>query len=172
VNYHLIIGDETVQIDVSPSDDGDSARFILNDKTYEVQYQMISDRHLLLVVNGTATEVFVGQDEDGKQIFLRGRIYRVRDQDQVASTRGRRGLEDTPGDVTPPMPAVVVRILVTVGQPVEKGQGLLVVSAMKMETTLVAPSAGRVKQINTTVDAKVVPGDILVEIEEEVSEND
>jgi biotin carboxyl carrier protein len=51
---------------------------------------------------------------------------------------------------------------------VKRGQGLVVVSAMKMQTTLRAPSNGRVKKINTSIDAKVAPGDILVEIEEEV----
>ena len=76
-------------------------------------------------------------------------------------------MDQPPGDVTPPMPSVVVRILVEEGDRVKKGQGLVVVTAMKMETTLKAPYNGRVKAIKTTVDAKVAPGDILVEIEEE-----
>jgi biotin carboxyl carrier protein len=37
---------------------------------------------------------------------------------------------------------------------------------MKMETTLKAPFDGVVKQIKTTLQAKVMPGDQLVEIEE------
>jgi len=41
-----------------------------------------------------------------------------------------------------------------------------VVSAMKMETTLKAPFDGVVKHINTRVDARVMPGDILVDMEE------
>ena len=68
------------------------------------------------------------------------------------------------------MPSVVVRIMVEEGDLVKKGQGLIVVTAMKMETTLVAPSDGRVIKINTSIDAKVAPGDILVEVEEEENE--
>jgi biotin carboxyl carrier protein len=64
------------------------------------------------------------------------------------------------------MPAVVVRILVAEGDLVKAGQGLVVVSAMKMEAVLAAPHGGLVKRINTTLEAKVAPGDILVEIEE------
>jgi len=64
------------------------------------------------------------------------------------------------------MPAVVVRVLVREGEEVAKGQGLVVVTAMKMEATLKAPFDGLVKQINTTLQAKVMPGDRLVEIEE------
>jgi Pyruvate carboxylase len=40
-----------------------------------------------------------------------------------------------------------------------------VLSAMKMETTLVSPFDGIVKAVNTSSGDKVLPGDILVEIE-------
>ena len=72
------------------------------------------------------------------------------------------------------MPAVVVRILIQEGDQVEKGQGLVVVSAMKMETTLCAPLAGEVTAIHTSVEEKVAPGEILVEIktpEQETTKN-
>jgi len=74
--------------------------------------------------------------------------------------------------VTPPMPAVVVRILVNEGDWVSKGQGLIVVSAMKMETTLKAPMDGQVLKINTALQAKVMPGDRLVDIQEVSKEDD
>ncbi|HUU02876.1 MAG TPA: biotin/lipoyl-containing protein [Myxococcota bacterium] len=69
-----------------------------------------------------------------------------------------------PGDVTPPMPAVVVRILSEPGQHVERGQALVVVSAMKMETTLVAPRDGVVLAVNVAEGDKVSPGQVLVEL--------
>ncbi len=65
------------------------------------------------------------------------------------------------------MPSVVVRVLVKEGDRVVKGQGLVVVTAMKMETTLKAPHSGVVRKVNTYPEAKVMPGDILVEIEKE-----
>jgi biotin carboxyl carrier protein len=48
---------------------------------------------------------------------------------------------------------------------VVKGEALVVVSAMKMEMTLVAPYSGTVRAVNTQVGAQVSPGEILVEIE-------
>ena len=63
------------------------------------------------------------------------------------------------------MPAVVTQILVAQGQTVEKGQGLLVVSAMKMDTILTAPFAGVVTRINVTEGEKVAPKQVLVDIE-------
>ena len=70
-----------------------------------------------------------------------------------------------PGAVTPPMPAKVVAVLVAEGQAVGRGDPLVVVSAMKMETQLVSPLAGRVKSVRTQAGAQVRPGEILVEVE-------
>ena len=97
---------------------------------------------------------------------IEGGVYRVEEVDQARKRKKRAGLDETPGEVTPPMPAVVVRILVQEGETVVKGQGLMVVSAMKMETTLKAPVDGVVRKIKTGLQAKVMPGDRLVEIEE------
>ena len=69
-----------------------------------------------------------------------------------------------PQNVTPPMPSVVVKVLVENGDAVTKGQGLVIVSAMKMETTLNAPYDGVVTGIHAEEGGKVMPGDILVDV--------
>ena len=171
--FRLKISEETVDVDVSNSGSEQNTEFIVGEKTYNVRFQAITDACLHLIVDGNSTEAFVVKSGQGKHVFVNGRSFLVQDADTLPMRRARRsGLEQTPGDVTPPMPAVVVRILVAEGDMVKKGQGLIVVSAMKMETTLVAPSDGKVAKINTSVDAKVAPGDILVEIEEEEAENE
>ncbi|HEY6104737.1 MAG TPA: biotin carboxylase N-terminal domain-containing protein, partial [Anaeromyxobacteraceae bacterium] len=72
-----------------------------------------------------------------------------------------------PGAVTPPMPAVVIAVLVEEGRTVARGEPLVVVSAMKTESQLVSPLAGRVRSVNTRVGARVRPGEILVQVEPE-----
>ena len=49
--------------------------------------------------------------------------------------------------LTSPMPGKVVKLLVTEGQEVEAGQGVVVVEAMKMENELKSALAGKVKEI-------------------------
>jgi len=49
--------------------------------------------------------------------------------------------------LTSPMPGKVVKLLVTEGQEVEAGQGVIVVEAMKMENELKSALAGKVKEI-------------------------
>ena len=166
--FRLKISEETVDVDVSNSGSEQNAEFTVGEKAYAVRFQAITDACLHLIVDGRSMEAFVAKSGQGKNVFVNGRSFLVQDADTLPSRRARRsGFEQTPGDVTPPMPSVVVRILVAEGDIVKKGQGLIVVSAMKMETTLAAPSDGKVIKINTSVDAKVAPGDVLVEIEEE-----
>ncbi len=63
------------------------------------------------------------------------------------------------------MPSIVVAVLVVEGQRVERGEPLVVVSAMKTESQLASPVAGRVRAVRASVGAKVRPGEILVEVE-------
>ena len=54
----------------------------------------------------------------------------------------------SPLQCTPTTPSMVAKVLVAAGDLVERGQPVVVLSAMKMETTLVAPHAGRVAALN------------------------
>jgi acetyl/propionyl-CoA carboxylase alpha subunit len=172
LKYRLKAGEEASEIEVSSTENPQCLRITMADKGFDVAFQRISDHCLWMVVDGKATKAFVAQAGEGTHVFLAGRCYLVQDADRLAMGAPRRGgPEETPKEVSPPMPSVVVRILVSEGAPVKKGQGLIVVTAMKMETTLAAPFDGKVKKINVSINQKVAPGDLLVEIEEEVPGN-
>jgi len=60
-----------------------------------------------------------------------------------------------------PMPGKVVRVLVNAGDPVEVGQGLLVVEAMKMQNEIRSPKSGRVEKLFVSEGQTVNAGDLL-----------
>lgn len=72
---------------------------------------------------------------------------------------------DDGGLVHAPMPAVVVSIAVKPGDVVEAGDRLAVLEAMKMETQLVAPLAGKVRKVMTMPNVQVNTGAPLFQIE-------
>ena len=63
------------------------------------------------------------------------------------------------------MPGKVVRVLVSEGEQVEAGAGLVVVEAMKMQNELKSPKTGRVVRIAAQPGATVNAGEVLVTIE-------
>ncbi|MBC7896373.1 MAG: biotin attachment protein [Cytophagaceae bacterium] len=69
-----------------------------------------------------------------------------------------------PRPLVAPMPGLVVRIHVELGDHVEAGQGLVAMEAMKMENELRSPSAGTVVQIHARLGQAVEKGALLVEL--------
>ena len=62
------------------------------------------------------------------------------------------------------MPGQVLKVLVTVGQPVSAGAPLVILEAMKMEQTLRASTDGVVEAVLVKPGDVVAPGDSLIKI--------
>ena len=82
-------------------------------------------------------------------------------RDLSAPTAGPVG----PAPVRAPMPGLVVRVNVKVGDEVQAGQGLVVMEAMKMENELRATAAGRVRSVEVSPGTAVEKGALLVALE-------
>ncbi len=68
-------------------------------------------------------------------------------------------------EIHAPMPALVVKIEVSVGDEVQPGQGLIILEAMKMENEIKAHDHGKVKQIHVTKGTAVEKGELLMLLE-------
>ncbi len=79
----------------------------------------------------------------------------------TAAVSGPKG----PAPVVAPMPGLIVRVSVAVGDTVQAGQGVVVMEAMKMENELRASASGRVKSVSAVPGTPVEKGMVLVELE-------
>jgi len=77
----------------------------------------------------------------------------------------RRADAAKPGEVSAPIPGAVTLLHVAAGEKVTKGEKLLVLEAMKMQTTVYAPVAGLVKEICVKARDAVEARDLLLVIE-------
>ena len=102
-------------------------------------------------------------------LWLDGFRYEVEALDE--RTRAIRALSGAgkeatgPAPLIAPMPGMIVRISVAVGDTVQAGQGLIVMEAMKMENELRAATAGTVKAILAREGTAVEKGALLLELE-------
>ncbi|MGE0787263.1 MAG: pyruvate carboxylase [Sandaracinaceae bacterium] len=108
-------------------------------------------------------------DERGERVVyfhLNGqpRQVRVRDKSATATVKVREKATGATGSVGAPMPGTVVRVDVKEGDDVEKGVPLCVLSAMKMETVVAAPLAGKVVRVAAAAGDVLAASDLLVEI--------
>lgn len=63
------------------------------------------------------------------------------------------------------MPGTVIKLLVSVGDQVSKGEHLMVTEAMKMETTIQAPKDGTIARITVSEKERIATGDLLIVLE-------
>jgi pyruvate carboxylase len=90
----------------------------------------------------------------------------VRDRSRQAAVEARpRADPACPGQVGAPIPGAISGISVDLGQAVSKGDRLLVMEAMKMQSTLYSPVAGKVVQKLVNVGDKVNAKDLLLVID-------
>ena len=66
--------------------------------------------------------------------------------------------------VTAPITGVVLKVMVSEGQSVSEGEPLLILEAMKMESSLTSPCAGVIQAVHIKAGAQVRTGDALIEV--------
>jgi pyruvate carboxylase subunit B len=81
-------------------------------------------------------------------------------RDLTAAAGGATG----PAPLVAPMPGMIVRVAVAVGDVVQAGQGLIAMEAMKMENELRAAGPGTVTAVRVVPGTAVQKGAILVEL--------
>ncbi|SFG38742.1 pyruvate carboxylase [Sporolactobacillus nakayamae] len=72
--------------------------------------------------------------------------------------------KDNPHQIGASMPGTVVKILVSSGERVKKGDHLLVTEAMKMETTVQSPVDGTIKKVFVNENDVIETGDLMIEL--------
>jgi acetyl/propionyl-CoA carboxylase alpha subunit len=165
VRYFVTIGDRTLEVDLTgatPRVDGT-----------EIDAELVTIpgspfRHLLADGRGHALSATPG-DRRGRWSLQLGadrlsldvvdeRTQTIREMTGGAEAEAERAL-------IAPMPGLVLRIEVEVGQTVKAGQGLVVVEAMKMENELKSPADGTVARIDVEPGRTVEKGATLIVLE-------
>ncbi len=109
--------------------------------------------------------------EDGNRtVFfeLNGRPREVDIRDKSLKVQGEqreKANPANPGHVGAPLPGMVTVVAVNEGQTVHRNDRLLVIEAMKMQTTVYAPMAGRIVKLYAEAGKQVDLKDLLVVLE-------
>jgi pyruvate carboxylase len=133
---------EEVAVDIEPG------------KTLIIKFLTISEPH----ADGTRTVFF--------ELNGQPREVTVTDKSLTPSEAVRAKAD--PGNskqIGSSMPGMVVTVAVQPEDKIAKGQKLMTLEAMKMETTIAAEADGKVKEVHVTTGTQVEAGDLLITLE-------
>ena len=103
------------------------------------------------------------------QFELNGQPRSVHVKDKragVSEAKRMKALKGVTGSIGAAMPGVVLETKVKKGDTVTKGDPLILMSAMKMETVITSPCDGVVKHVVVTAGDQLDAGDLCLEIDE------
>jgi propionyl-CoA carboxylase alpha chain len=122
-----------------------------------------------MLVDDTKLTMKVGKITGGFRIRTRGAdmmvIVRSELQSELAEYMIKKELPDTSKILMCPMPGLIVKIDVEVGEEVQEGQALCTVEAMKMENILRAERPTRIKKINVKAGDSLAVDETILEFE-------
>ncbi len=163
--YYVQAEDQTLEVDFE--EEGDLLRIKVGEERMLVDLKQVNEPSLFsLVIDNRSYEVFVEEQEGEYEVLIAGELFRLKVQDEwarrLANIQRRSHVQEGDLPIKAPMPGAVLAVEVTPGQHVERGQGLVILGAMKMENQIKAPRAGTVKSVHCEQGQKVEQGRVLV----------
>ena len=123
-----------------------------------------------VLMNGKSyTAILEDIDRKNKtvNVTINGQRYKTSIKEPIDQLLSNMGLDikskNKAETIKAPMPGMVLKILVQVGQQIKKGDGLIVLEAMKMENILKASEDAIIKAIKVTEKTAVEKGAVLIE---------
>lgn len=161
------LGDQSYTVEIE--ENGKSVyRISVDGNEFLVDGKKTGRTNFSLIVDNRSFEIEVDNTDDEYRVLVDGRNYRIHlvDERRVRVGAAQSGLQLQGRQmVSVPMPGKIIAVLVAVGDAVEKGQGLVIVEAMKMENEVRSPISGEVKEIKVKPGDTVEGGALLVIVE-------
>ena len=168
MKLHAEISNQKHEIEITR--DGDKVSATIDGRPYEVEVSQ-PEPGVYLIKNGNRIfEAYFSQSaKPGElmKVVVGGRNFDIRliDPKRLRSSVGTDEHAGGVAEIKSAMPGKVVRVLLEPGSEVEKGQGVIVVEAMKMQNELKSPKSGVLRAIIVAEGDTVSAGDILASVE-------
>ena len=146
-----------------------SGKLRINDEEINADIRQLNDAtyHIINDLKSYNAEV-VSFDKGAKTALIKvnGNLYTINAQDQFDILLDQLGMSamntNKVSDVKAPMPGLVLKLFVSEGSQVKKGDNLFVLEAMKMENIIKSPADAIVKSIKIKPGHKVEKGQVLL----------
>jgi biotin carboxyl carrier protein len=141
----------------------------INGTVHKIDFEAVSGQPVYsLLLNGQSYEAQVYASEEEWQVLLEGRLYSVLVEDErerrLRTTLGARASDTGEFQLRSPMPGLVIALPIEEGQPVRKGDVLLILESMKMQNELKAPRDGTIARIRVKAGDSVEQKQVMLSV--------
>jgi len=133
-------------------------KFKINESEYEVSVNEMDENVAEIEVNGTPFTVEIERQVKPTLAAVRkpaGKVTPITTPTRLVSA----------GSVKSPLPGVIVKVLVQVGQSVKRGDVMLTMESMKMENNILAEEDSIIKTVHVQPGQSVMQDDVLIDFE-------
>ena len=165
--YNVTIDGTVFRLDVNLDCESGNWRCRLDGREVQIDAVAAQPDVLSLLIDGKAYQIRRERIASDFRIWVGDQFYsaEVSDPRSLRSRKARTDSGKGPRPLVAPMPGKVVRFLVAENSPVEAGQGVVVVEAMKMQNEIKSPKKGMVLKLAVAEGAAVNAGDVLAIVE-------
>jgi propionyl-CoA carboxylase alpha chain len=168
-NWVVAIGDHSYALRISADPEGATVRFEDKSEIRVSSDWTPGDSLAHVLTDGAPLVLKVDKITQGFRVRSRGADLKVHvrrpRQAELAALMPEKLPPDTSKMLLCPMPGLVVKINVEVGQEVQEGQALCTIEAMKMENILRAEKKSVVSKINAGAGDSLAVDDVIIEFE-------
>lgn len=165
MKYYAQVDGQAIEMDIE--EQGENLKIRIEHETLLADLLEIAAPSLYsIILDNDSYEVSIERRDDQYVVLIAGELYTVKVQDErtrrLAAVAPKARASEGEVVIKAPMPGMVVALDVSLGDVVEKGQGLLVLEAMKMQNELRAPRPGTIKSVNVQQGERVEHGRVMI----------
>ena len=142
---------------------------IVNSQAIQADIVRIDDRSFHILHNNksyNAELIGINRDEKSCSVKVGTNIYSMKMTDQFDELLHQLGMDNLKAakvsEVKAPMPGLVIKILASEGDEIEKGGNLFILEAMKMENIIKAPADVKIKSVKVKPSDKVEKNQVVM----------
>jgi acetyl/propionyl-CoA carboxylase alpha subunit len=152
--------------EVTPVRRADGVEIRFGESVRQASLRALGDGEAIVTLDGVPARLWIATQGDDVFVHAAGRAWRVTAIDAVDAAHGHGAGDDA---VIAPMPGTVVAVPVVAGAQVKRGDVLIVLESMKLETSLKAPRDGVVATVPLAPGATFERGAVLVTLAPEAA---
>ncbi len=139
----------------------------INNELIEIAAKKLDNNTYSSNFNNKKLNVSVWSNQLFVFVNLDGHTFKFDRIDEDFGADGASGANLSVEEIKPPMPGSIVKVLVSVGDEVAESDALVIIEAMKMETTLYSSISGKITAVNCSEKEQVDTDRVLIVVDAE-----